>query len=289
MKTTRYLFTLTLLLILAVPGYSADYVIYPEDRDLTAPLPDGVYHSPALPPPPGDPIRKYAEEEPGTGPRNFGVLAMHDNRPKYYFRADRAEYRWNNDGDEVALWDVQGWIGGDYNKLWVESEGEWKRGEGVESALVEALYARSISSFWDLRAGVRYDIEPKPERHFGVLSLQGLAPYFFETEFNAYVDNEGRVSFNLEVEFDIRLTQRLVLQPRVETDLAVQDAREYDLGSGFTNVELGARLRYEISRKFAPYIGVSWETAVGETADIIRKSGGDPGSVSFVTGIRFWF
>ena len=288
MKNTRCFSNIALLLFTAA-AHGADYVIYPEDLDLTRALPDGVYHSRALPPPDGEPIRKYAEDEPGTGPRNFGVLAMHDNRPKYYFRADRAEYRWTNDGDELALWDVQAWIGGDYHKFWLESEGEWKPGEGVESASIEALYARSISTFWDFRAGVRYDLRPEPQRHFGVLSLQGLAPYFFETEFNAYVDNEGRVSFGLEVEFDIRLTQRLVLQPRFETELAVQDALEYDLGSGFTKIEVGARLRYEISRKFAPYVGVSWETAVGETADLIRKSGGDPGSVSLVTGIRFWF
>ena len=277
------------LLATVTTSLAAGYTIYPEDRDLTSPLPDGIYHSPALPAPAGEPVRKYAEDEPGTGPANYGVSVIHDDRLQYYFRADRAEYRWNNDGDEIALWDVQGWIGDHYNKLWIESEGEWKRGEGVESANIEVLYARAISTFWDLRGGVRYDIEPKPERHFGVLSLQGLAPYFFETEFNAYVDNEGRVSFNLEVEFDIRLSQRLVLQPRVETDLAVQDAPEYDLGSGFTKVELGVRLRYEISRKFAPYIGVSWESAVGETKDIILRKGGDPGSTSFVAGIRFWF
>ena len=273
----------------SVTASAADYFIHPEDRDLTAPLPDGVYHSPALPPPPGEPIRKIAEDEPGKAPSNFGLEVIHDNRLKYYFMADRAEYRWNNDGGEVALWDVQGWIGGDYNKLWIESEGEWKRGEGVEKANIEVLYARSITSFWNLRGGVRYDIEPKPERTFGVLSLQGLSPYFFETEFNAYVDHEGRVSFNVEVEFDIRLTQRLVLQPRVESDLAVQDAPEYDLGSGFTKIELGARLRYEISRKFAPYVGVSWESALGETKDIILRKGGDPGSVSLVTGVRLWF
>ncbi len=109
------------------------------------------------------------------------------------------------------------------------------------------------------------------------------------TLFNLYVDDEARVSFNMEVEFDIRLTQRLVLQPRVETDIAVQDAPEYDVGSGFTNIELGLRLRYEITRKFAPYIGVSWESALGETSDIIEANGGDSGSTSFVAGIHFLF
>ncbi len=280
---------LVALLLTTSGGRAADYTIHPEDRDLTAPLPDGIYHSPPLPPPEGEPIRKYAEDGPGTGPENFGVSVIHDNRLKYYFRADRLEYRWNNDGDEKALWDVQGWIGGDYNKLWLESEGEWKRDKGVEAAQLEVFYARSIATFWDLRFGLRQDFEPKPERTFGVLSLQGLAPYFFETEFNIYVDDEARVSFNLEVEFDIRLSQRWVLQPRFETDLAVQEAREYDIGTGFTNVELGVRLRYEISRKFAPYIGVSWESAVGETANIIKSKGGDPGSTSFVAGIHFWF
>lgn len=277
------------LTLAATPCAGEDYTIHPEDRDLTAPLPDGVYHSPPLPPPEGQPIRKYAEDEPGTGPGNFGRLPLHDNSLKYYFRADRTEYRWSNDGDEIALWDVQGFIGGDYNKLWLESEGEWKRGEGVESAFLEVLYARSISSFWDLRVGGRYDFKPNPERQFGVLSLQGLAPYFSEIEFNLYVDQDGRVSFNFELEYDIRLSQRFVLQPRLETDLAVQDARKYDLGGGFTNIELGVRLRYEINRKFGPYIGVSWENALGETAGLIKAKGGDPASTSFVAGLRFWF
>ncbi len=285
----RLILLLTSLVLSAASAIAADYYIHPDDRDLTAPLPDGVYHSPSLPPPEGEPIRKYAEDGPGTGPKNFGVQVIHDNMLKYYFRGDRLEYRWNNDGDEIALWDVQGYIGGDYNKLWLESEGEWKRGEGVESADLEVLYARAISTFWDIRFGLRQDFEPKPERTFGVLSLQGLAPYFFETEANLYVDDEGRATFNFELEFDIRLTQRLVLQPRVETDFNFQDAPEYDLGSGFSKIEMGLRLRYEISRKFAPYVGVSWESAVGETADIIRSSGGNVGSTSFVAGVRFWF
>lgn len=288
MKKYRCMKTLPLLTAFALVTamtFGADYTIHPEDRDLTAPLPDGIYHSPALPPPEGKPIRKYAEDEPGTGPSNFGVSVIHDNRLKYYFRADRAEYRWNNDNQEKAIWDVQGWIGGDYNKLSLESEGEWVRGEGVESAFLEVFYARSIATFWDLRFGLRQDFEPKPERTFGVLSLQGLAPYFFETEFNIYVDDEARVSFNLEVEFDIRLSQRLVLQPRLEVDAGVEDEPEYSLGSGVRKVEVGARLRYEISRKFTPYVGVSWETLVGDTADMSK----DPGSVAVVAGVRLWF
>lgn len=287
MKTLPLLASCTLLLSSTAAGLAQDYTIYPEDRDLTAPLPEDMI-PPPLPPPEGQSVRKYATDDPGNGPANFGRQVIHDDRLKYYFMADRLEYRFSDQG-QIALWDFQGYIGGDYNKLWLESEGEWKEGEGFESADLEVLYARSITSFWDLRAGGRYDFAPHPERSFGVLSLQGLAPYFFETEFNLYLDNEGRLSFNYEVEFDIRLSQRLVFQPRLETDIAAQDAREYDIGAGFTKIEVGARLRYEITRKFAPYIGVSWESALGESAQLIRAKGGDPRSLSFVTGVRFWF
>jgi len=122
-----------------------------------------------------------------------------------------------------------------------------------------------------------------------VLGIKGLAPQWFEVDANLYLSDEGDASFGLEAEYDILLTQRLILQPRLELGVAAQDVPEYGIGAGFTGVELGLRLRYEISRKFAPYIGISWESALGETANLIESGGGDPDTTSFVAGVKFWF
>jgi copper resistance protein B len=247
------------------------------------------YQSPPPPPPKGQEIRKYAIDDPGNKATNFAMAPVHDNRLFYYFSGDRFEYRSFDEG-EAYLWDFQTWVASDYNKLYLESEGEWSIDEDkIESAQVELLYARAITSFWDLRGGVRYDFEPDPERAFAVLGIKGLAPQWFEVDANLYLSDEGDASFGLEAEYDILLTQRLILQPRLELGVAAQDVPEYGIGAGFTGVELGLRLRYEISRKFAPYIGISWESALGETANLIESGGGDPDTTSFVAGVKFWF
>lgn len=246
------------------------------------------FRSPGLPPPEGQAIRKYAVDDPGDKATNFGLAPVHDNHLFYVFRADRLESRFY-DGGQSVLWDVQSWIGRDYNKLYLESEGEWVNKEELEAAQVELLYGRTISSFWDFRAGARYDFEPNPERGFAVIGLQGLAPQWLEVELNGYLSEDGDVSAGLEVEYDILLSQRLILQPRLESEVSAQDIPEYGVGAGFTGIELGLRLRYELSRKFAPYVGVSWESALGETANIIEADGGDPDRTVFVVGVRFWF
>ena len=247
------------------------------------------YHSPPAPPPEGQAIRKYAIDDPGTGPTNFGLAPVHDNQLFYFFNGDRFEYRSFDDG-ETCLWDFQAWAMRDYNKLYLESEGEWSIDEDkVESAEVELLYARAITSFWDLRGGVRYDFEPNPERAFAVLGIKGLAPQWFEIDANAYLRDHGDMSMGLESEYDILLTQRLILQPRLELKAAAQDVPEHGIGAGLTAIELGLRLRYEISRKFAPYVGISWESALGETANIIESGGGDSDTTALVAGIKFWF
>lgn len=260
------------------PGNEAAPTSMPED-----------YHSPAEPPPEGQEIRRYAVDDPGKGATNFGVAPVHDNMLFYSFSSDRMEYRSLDEG-EAWLWDVQGWIGRDYNKLYLESEGEYATGEDrFESIQTEFLYGRAISSFWDVRAGLRYDFEPDPERAFVVIGMQGLAPLWFEVDANLYLSEDGDLSFGMEAEYDIMLTQRLILQPRMELEASAQDVEEYGIGAGFSGIELGLRLRYEIHRKFAPYIGVSWESALGETANIIEDSGGDPDAAAFVAGVKFWF
>ena len=247
------------------------------------------FSSPSADPPEGQEIRRYAVDDPGTGATNFGVAPVHDNMLFYFFGSDRLEHRSFDDG-EVLLWDVQGWIGRDYNKLFFESEGEYSLDEDAfESTQTELLYGRAISSFWDLRAGLRYDFDPDPERAFAVAGVQGLAPQWFEVDANLYLSEDGDLSFGLESEYDILLSQRLVLQPRLELEVAAQDVEEYGIYAGFSGIELGLRLRYEFHRKFAPYVGLSWESALGETADVVESDGGDPDITAFVTGVKFWF
>ncbi|MCF8039627.1 MAG: copper resistance protein B [Desulfohalobiaceae bacterium] len=244
------------------------------------------------PPPPAEVvegIRKYAQDAQKGAQENFGAQFVHDNELFTVFKGDRLEYQ-TREGQDVLLWDVEAWIGSDYNKLYLESEGTRLIHQGkFEEAEVELLYGRTIASFWDLRAGIRHDFEPHPTRTFAALGVQGLAPYWFETEATAYLSEDGDVSANLEVEYDILLSQRLILQPRLEAGLAVQEVEELGIGQGLTDVELGIRLRYEIRREFAPYIGLSWARKLGETANLAEAEGEETGLVSFVSGVRFWF
>jgi copper resistance protein B len=159
----------------------------------------------------------------------------------------------------------------------------------VESAEVQALYSRAIGPYFNLQAGVRHDFQPAPTRTYATIGFEGLAPYMFEVEGALFISDKGDVLGRLEGYYDQRLTQRLILQPRIEFNLSAQDVPESRLGSGLTNAELGLRLRYEISRQFAPYVGVSYEAKTGRTADFAHADGREPTTTSFVAGVRFWF
>jgi copper resistance protein B len=201
---------------------------------------------------------------------------------------DRLEYQ-TNEGDDLLLWDAQAWLGGDYDKLWVKTEGERTLGGVLEEAQLQALYSRAIAPFWDLQVGVQHDFEPNPSRTSGVIGIQGLARYWFEVDAAAFVSEDGDVSARVEAEYELLITQQLVLQPRAELSFAVQDVEELGIGSGLSTAELGLRLRYEVKREVAPYVGVSWSRKVGETARFARDEGEDVSAVSFVAGIRLWF
>lgn len=212
-----------------------------------------------------------------------------DTESLLYIQGDRFEYQ-SNDGDGLYLWDAQGWYGTDFNKFWFKTEGEFLPDQNItEEAQLQLLYSRAITSFFDLQAGIRHDFKPDPSRSFAVLGVQGLAPYWFEVDAATFLSDDGDVSARLEAEYEVLLTQRLIAQPRLETNLAFQDVEEVGVGSGINNVELGLRLRYEIKREFAPYVGVSWSKLTGDTKDMAQDEGEDTDTVSFVTGIRFWF
>ena len=205
-----------------------------------------------------------------------------------FLMTDRFERQSADDGPSL-LWDVQGWYGGDLNKLWIKSEGDYDFDAGeVEEAGVQALWSRAVAPFFDFQAGVRHDTEPDGLTH-GVVGIQGLAPYWFEVDAAAFLSEQADLTARLEAEYELLLTQRLVLQPRAELELSAQRIPDLDLGSGVTGLDLGVRLRYEIRREFAPYVGVEWQSALGDTADMAEASGADPSRTAFVAGLRLWF
>ena len=217
------------------------------------------------------------------------LRAHHGGQTFSYVEFERLEYK-TNEGDPLFLWDLQGWYGGDVNKLWVKTEGEYDfDADEFEEAEVQALWSRAVTGFFDVQAGVRHDFAPGEDRTFGVLGVQGLAPYLFEVDAAAFVSGDGDVSARIETEYELHVTQRLILQPRAELNFAAQSVPEAGVGSGLSSAEIGARLRYEILPALAPYLGVAWERAVGETADFARADGEEPGAVSLVAGLRMWF
>ncbi|MEL6528556.1 MAG: copper resistance protein B [Pseudomonadota bacterium] len=207
--------------------------------------------------------------------------------PVFWFQGDRFEYRMR-DGDDGYLWDVQGYYGGDYNKLWFKSEGEGGFGESIETAEVQALWSRAIAPFFDFQAGVRQDFTG-PERTHAVVGIQGLVPYQFEVDAAAFLSTKGDLTATIEGEVDQRITQRLILQPRGEISLSAQDIPELGIGAGIDTIEAGIRLRYEFAREFAPYIGIEQEWKLGNSRDFARAEGEDPSVTNYVIGVRFWF
>ena len=201
---------------------------------------------------------------------------------------DLAEVRIADDREGYAF-EGDVWYGGDINRFVFKAEGEGAFGEPMEGAELKALYSRAIDPYFNLQAGVRQDLGAGPDRTHAVIGIEGLAPYWFEVDGYLYLSTEGEVRASASAEYDQRLTQRLILQPRVEVDLSAQDIPELGIGSGLTGAELGLRLRYEFAREFAPYVGVVHEARVGRTADYARAAGDDAASTRFVAGVRVWF
>ncbi|MFT3965994.1 MAG: copper resistance protein B [Sphingobium sp.] len=192
-------------------------------------------------------------------------------------------------GAESYAWEVEGWTGGDIDRFAVKSKGEGAFGGKAEKIELQAVWFHALDPWFNLRAGVRQDLQPRPRRTHAVLAIEGLAPYWFEVEGEIFLSNKGEVKARAEASYDQRITQSLVLQPRVEMNLSAQDVPELEMGSGFTSVEAGLRLRYELTREFAPYIGLNWEQKMGRTARYARDEGEKPGALRFVAGLRLWF
>ncbi len=194
------------------------------------------------------------------------------------------------DGEDTYSWNAQGWTGGDINRFWWKTEGEGDLRGKLEEVEVQALYSRAIAPFWDVQAGVRQDFrrDGKDTTHLTV-GLQGVAPYWFEMGAAAFLSADGDLTARVEAEYDLRLTQRWILQPAAEVDLTASDIPDLEIGAGLTSVSAGLRLRYEIRKEFAPYVGVEWSRALGETADYAKADGREPDDTRFVVGLKAWF
>ena len=204
-------------------------------------------------------------------------------------KIDQSEHR-QQDGNDLIVWEVQGRIGNDENKLTLKTEGEYVRNaDEFENAEIQVLYQRMISDFFDAQIGIRQDIKPDPSRTYGVIGINGLAPQWFETDASLFVSNKGDASLRMEAEYDILFTQRLVLEPSAEINIAFSDDELTGVGAGLSDVELGLRLRYEITREFAPYVGINWERKIGKTSDVSSEEGEDPNVFSVVGGVRMFF
>ncbi len=199
-------------------------------------------------------------------------------------RIDRLEH-WDGRNGNGQAWEATGWIGGNINRLWLRSDGE-RSGSRTESSSLEALYGRSVSPWWDVLVGVRQDFRPADSRTWAAIGIQGLAPYKFESSATLYLGSGGQVLAKAEVEYEVLLTNRLILQPLVEATLAAKDEPEHGIGRGLNKVETGLRLRYEFSRRFAPYIGISHERSFGDAAD---HAGDHARDTRWVAGVRMWF
>ena len=201
---------------------------------------------------------------------------------------DRLEYRTVRGRDGYG-WQGEAWIGADLDKLVIASEGEGAFGEAAERVELRALWHHAIAPYFNMEAGVRHDFQPGPQRTYATFGIDGLAPYWFDVEAQLLVSDKGDVHARVEGSYDLRLTNRLILQPAVELDAAFQDVPELRTSAGFDRLEAGARLRYQITRRLAPYIGVHWERRLGETARLGALAGERASTVSLAIGVRSWF
>ncbi len=195
----------------------------------------------------------------------------------------------NTRDNTSARYDLQGWFGRDYDRLVLKAEGDIDNGN-LQEASTELLWGHAVATFWDTQVGVRYDsAREEPDRTWLAVGIQGLAPYWFEFDATAYLGDEGRSAITVESEYELLITQKLILQPRFEASAYGKRDPELGRGSGLSDVSLGLRLRYEFWREFAPYLGIEWTSKYGETKDFAQAAGNDPSETQFVAGIRFWF
>lgn len=200
---------------------------------------------------------------------------------------DQFEKRYT-DGKDPLILEADAWVGQDLNKAWFKIDAEHVNDE-LEEFEIQALYSRAIDPYWDLQVGWRHDDRPAPRRDWLAIGVKGLAPYWFETDAAVFIGGNGNINVRLQAEYEWMLTQRWVLSPEVEASLYSDDDPAHDIGKGLAKMQAGLRLRYEVRREFAPYVGVNWTGKFGDTADIAKVAGEDTRDLQFVLGVRAWF
>jgi copper resistance protein B len=267
-----------------------------EQHQHPAPAPSQA--PPPAQPPPAD---EHAHHAPTPAPASVRPLtdadraaafpdvaghAVHDEAVHTFVLFDQLE--WQSDSEGTGLsWDVRGWVGGDRHRFFFRSEGSRDHGR-LEDAGVDLLYARPVSPWWDVVAGLRQDVRPGPSRTWAAFGVQGQEPYWIHVEATAYVGAGGRTHVRLEAEHELLLTNRLVLQPLIEVDLHGKDDLEREVRAGLSTMDAGVRVRYEVRREIAPYVGVMWRRTFFGTADLARARGEKVLNLHAVAGVRIW-
>ena len=215
------------------------------------------------------------------------LAAIEDDPILTMVKADKFELR---DADEgtVTAWEGSIWVGKDLNKFWFKTEGERNEDE-TEASEYQFLYSRAVDSNWDLQVGVKHDDYPKPSQDWAAIGFYGVAPYWFEIDTALFFGEDGQTNLRLSAEYEFMLSQKWVLSPEIEINAFGKSDSEFGLGSGIASIETGIRLRYEITRELAPYIGINNERLIGDTADIAEDAGESTSDTQIVAGIRFWF
>jgi copper resistance protein B len=212
------------------------------------------------------------------------VMQMHDDARFAIFKLDQFEHAL---GDSRAQWEAEAWYGDDFDKLWLRSEGAHESGR--TDARTEVFWDHAFDTFWDWQLGARHDSGGGPDRNWAAFGVQGLAPYWIELEATAYLGEQGRSALRLRAEHELLITQRLILQPEAELNLYGKTDAQRETGSGLSDAAFALRLRYEIRREFAPYVGLVWQRRYGASADLARAAGHDVTDTQVVAGIRVWF
>jgi len=235
------------------------------------------------PPPDARDPHAYAEGS------DFGPYKLHlmDRHNFSAFLFDNLEVAHNRDHTSLA-YDVQAWFGSTYDRLVLKAEGDADDGR-LEEARTELLWSHAVAAYWDVQVGARADHGEGPDRNWLAFGVQGLAPYWFEIDATAYASDEGHTALRLDLEYELLLTQKLILQPRIEANFYGKQDAARGIGTGLSDLKAGLRLRYEIRREFAPYVGVEWSGIYGSTADFARAAGHDTRETRLVAGLRLWF
>jgi copper resistance protein B len=227
------------------------------------------------------PTNPVAQMTPMTG------MDMQDNTTQTMVLVDQLE-AFDAHASNGEAWDAEAWYGTDTNKLWLRTEGNHDAG-GLTDADTEILWSHAASAFWNTQLGVRQDVNSDSHRTWAAFGVEGTAPYWIELEATGYVSTSGYTAARLRAEYTVLFTQRWILQPEFETNLYGKGDPRDDTGSGVSDMQLGLRLRYDVTRPFAPYVGVVWSRRFGETADWIQQHREPIFDTQIVVGLHAWF